>query len=264
MAKVSFHVSLNSVSHVFTDGRLPLRALEDIFLTVPAGQFVSVLGPSGCGKSTLLRIIGGLVRPSSGGVEVAGDAPNRAQATREIGFVFQDPALLPWRTVLGNVTLPLEVTGRRRELAPLLLRLTGLSEFADYYPHQLSGGMQQRTALARALAIDPALLLMDEPFGALDEITRTSMRYELLRIWSAAERRRTVIFVTHSITEALVLSDRVVVLSGQPGRIVADIEVELERPRTPEIERSSAFLDYTDYLREMLNPSRMQGPVVSA
>jgi NitT/TauT family transport system ATP-binding protein len=250
------HVSLNNISHVFTDGRRPLRALEDVSVSVPAGQFLSVLGPSGCGKSTLLRITGGLLRSSIGGVEISGTTAARAQQRREIGFVFQDPALLPWRTLLENVRLPLEVAGekQREGTATDLLRLTGLIEFSEYYPHQLSGGMQQRAALARALAVNPSLLLMDEPFGALDEITRSTMRYELLRIWGAAERRRTVLFVTHSIAEALALSDRAVVLSGQPGRIVADVAIELKRPRTPEIERSPEFLDYADYLRRMLLP----------
>jgi NitT/TauT family transport system ATP-binding protein len=253
MATAPFHVSLNNLSHVFTDGRAPLPAIHDVSLGVPAGQFLSIIGPSGCGKSTLLRSVGGLLRPTRGEALISGEAPARAQKRREIGFVFQDPALLPWRDVLSNVRLPLEVGGRRdRPDTTALLGLTGLSEFADYYPHQLSGGMQQRVALARALAVDPSVLLMDEPFGALDEITRSAMRYELLRIWGSSRRRRTVLFVTHSIAEALVLSDRVVVMSGRPGRIVADLDIELSRPRTQEIERSPAFLDYADYLRGLL------------
>jgi NitT/TauT family transport system ATP-binding protein len=253
MATIDFQVALNGISHVFTDGARPLRAVDDVSLNVPRGQFLSIIGPSGCGKSTLLRVAGGLLRPSSGNVTISGRRPKEAQRQHEIGVVFQDPALLPWRTVLGNVRLPLEVRGQRSSGLPVeLLRLTGMSEFAAYYPHQLSGGMQQRVALARALALDPSLLLMDEPFGALDEITRSSMRYELLRIWASSQERRTVLFVTHSIAEALALSDRVVVLSGRPGRIVADIDIELARPRTQDIERSPAFLDYTDHLRELL------------
>lgn len=253
MATAPFHVSLNNLSHVFTDGRAPLPAIQDVSLRVPTGQFLSIVGPSGCGKSTLLRIVGGLLRPSTGEALIADQTPTVAQRQRDIGFVFQDPALLPWRTVQANVRLPLEIGSRGSSVfADELLALTGLSEFAGYYPHQLSGGMQQRVALARALAVDPSLLLMDEPFGALDEITRSAMRYELLRIWSSAERRRTVLFITHSIAEALVLSDRVVVMSGRPGRVVADLDVELERPRTQEIERSAAFLDYSDYLRGLL------------
>jgi NitT/TauT family transport system ATP-binding protein len=223
---------------------------------VPAGQFLSVIGPSGCGKSTLLRIVGGLLRPSEGVASVRGEPPARAQKSREIGFVFQEPALLPWRNVYANVRLPLEIDGVRRTRAvpdpAALLDLIGLADFRDYYPHQLSGGMQQRVAIARALAFDPSLLLMDEPFGALDEITRSAMRYELLRVWSAAGNRKTVLFVTHSIAEALALSDRVIVLSGRPGHVIADLDIELARPRTEEIERSPAFLDYADYLRGML------------
>ena len=260
MARAQYHVSLRELTHVFQDGRQPLPVLEDISLGVPAGQFASVIGPSGCGKSTLLRIVGGLLRPSRGEVLRDGRPPAAAQQTRQIGFVFQDPALLPWRSVIANVRLPQEIDGHARPLPDPeeLLDLVGLSEFRHYYPHQLSGGMQQRVAIARALAISPSLLLMDEPFGALDEITRLAMRYELLRIWSAsgapaaAPARKTVLFVTHSIFEAVTMSDRVIVLFGRPGRIRADIEIELPRPRTEEIERTRAFLDYADYLRSLL------------
>ncbi len=260
MARAQYHVSLRELTHIFRDGRQPLTALEDVSLDVPAGQFASVIGPSGCGKSTLLRIVGGLIRPSRGEVLLDGRPPTAAQRARQIGFVFQDPALLPWRNVIANVRLPLEIDGQRRPLPDPeeLLELVGLREFRDYHPHQLSGGMQQRVAIARALAISPSLLLMDEPFGALDEITRLAMRYELLRIWSAAggragaPGRRTALFVTHSIFEAVTMSDRVIVLSGRPGRVRADIEIELPRPRTEEIERTRAFLDYADYLRSLL------------
>jgi NitT/TauT family transport system ATP-binding protein len=255
MAEAQYHVSLNKLAHVFTDGRKPLSAIEDVSLGVPQGQFLSIIGPTGCGKSTLLRIAGGLLRPTQGAALIDGEAPAKAQARREIGMVFQDAALLPWRTVAGNVRLPLEIDGARvraPDNAEALIDLVGLSGFEDYYPHQLSGGMQQRVAIARALAFDPSLLLMDEPFGALDEITRSDMRYELLRLWSRVETRKTVLFVTHSIAEALVLSDRVVVLSSRPGRVVADLDVELTRPRTQEIERSPAFLDYADFLRSKL------------
>lgn len=265
MAVTPFHVDLNNLSHVFTDGRAPLPAVQDVSLRVPAGQFLSIIGPSGCGKSTLLRIVGGLLRPADGRALVSGQAPSAAQKAHEIGFVFQDPALLPWRSVLANVRLPREMNGRRhsRDLPTpeALLEVMGLAEFAGYYPYQLSGGMQQRVALARALAIDPSLLLMDEPFGALDEITRSAMRYELLRIWGSTERRKTVLFVTHSIAEALVLSDRVIVLSERPGRIVADLDIELKRPRTQEIERSPAFLDYADYLRRLLTNNGSARPM---
>jgi NitT/TauT family transport system ATP-binding protein len=257
MANATHHVSLRDLSHVFTDGRVPLPALEDISLDVPRGAFTSVIGPSGCGKSTLLRIVGGLTMPSEGTVMIDGEPPARARSRHDIGFVFQDAALLPWRTVAANVRLPHEINGRGRSVdVDGLLDLVGLTDFRDYYPHQLSGGMQQRVAIARAMAVDPGLLLMDEPFGALDEITRGSMRYELLRIWASqaeAAARKTILFVTHSITEAIVMSDRVVVLTGRPGRIVDSIDIELPRPRTREIERSTPFLDYADHLRGMLN-----------
>jgi NitT/TauT family transport system ATP-binding protein len=258
MANETQHVSLQGLSHVFTDGREPLRVLDDVSIDVPRGQFTSIIGPSGCGKSTLLRIVGGLLEPSAGSVRIDGAGPSDAQQRHDIGIVFQEPALLPWRTVAANVRLPLEIDGGRRPDtdAESLLDLVGLDEFRDYYPHQLSGGMAQRVAIARALAVDPTLLLMDEPFGALDEITRTAMRYELLRIWASqakAAARKTVLFVTHSITEAIVMSDRIIVINGRPGRVVADAAVELPRPRTQEIERSAPFLDYADHLRGLLN-----------
>ncbi len=258
MANETRHVSLQGLSHVFTDGREPLHVLDDVSSDVPRGQFTSIIGPSGCGKSTLLRIVGGLLEPSAGAVRIDGAGPRDAQRRHDIGIVFQEPALLPWRTVAANVRLPLEIDGgRRRDTdAESLLDLVGLDEFRDYYPHQLSGGMAQRVAIARALAVDPTLLLMDEPFGALDEITRTAMRYELLRIWASqakAAARKTVLFVTHSITEAIVMSDRIIVINGRPGRVVADAAVELPRPRTQEIERSAPFLDYADHLRGLLD-----------
>jgi NitT/TauT family transport system ATP-binding protein len=264
MAVAHHHVFLTSVSHRFANGSAALEALRDLSLAVPRGQFLSVIGPSGCGKSTLLRIIGGLLHPTEGEARVAGSTPAAAQKTRAVGYVFQDPALLPWRTVLGNVRLPLEIdstAGRRAAPDPAgLLELVGLSEFKKYYPHQLSGGMQQRVAIARALAFDPSLMLMDEPFGALDEITRESMRYELLRIWESrapAQERKTVVFVTHSIPEAVALSDRVVLMSERPGTVRAEIDIELPRPRTEEMERGRPFLDYVEQLRSLLrDPSR--------
>ena len=259
MAVIQYHVSLDRLSHVFADGQEPLPALQDVSFGVPRGQFLSIIGPSGCGKSTLLRAVGGLLQPTHGSAQVEGESPEGAQRERDIGFVFQDPALLPWRNVVSNVRLPLEIDGvrRGRELPGVeaLLAAMGLEDFRKYYPHQLSGGMQQRVAIARALAFDPSLLLMDEPFGALDEITRSEMRYELLRVWASraeAAARKTVLFVTHSIAEAVALSDRVIVLSPRPGRVAADIDVELPRPRTEEIERSTEFLDYADHLRGLL------------
>jgi NitT/TauT family transport system ATP-binding protein len=223
-------------------------------LAVRQGEFVSVIGPSGAGKTTLLRAIGGLLRPTSGTILVEGILPSESQRRRAIGFVFQEPALLPWRTVFENILLPLELNtpdGRHSHAeAERLLTAVGLAEFRDYHPHQLSGGMKQRVALARALAFDPSILLMDEPFGALDEMTRTFMRYELLRLWE--QSRKTVLFVTHSISEAILLSDRVVVLSGQPGRIVDDVAVALPRPREADVERSQRFFAYADRIMDSL------------
>jgi NitT/TauT family transport system ATP-binding protein len=254
----SEHILVEGLSKVFPHRGRPLEALRRLDLRVGWGEFVSVIGPSGCGKSTLLRIVGGLLEPTVGRIHIAGRSPGDAQKDKDIGLVFQDPSLLPWRTVLGNVRLPLEVNridSRRTRFQPQeLLELVGLSAFADYHPHQLSGGMQQRVAIARALVFQPSLLLMDEPFGALDEITRSAMRYELLRVWQSAgsERPKTVLFVTHSITEAITLSDRVVVLTPRPGRVRAVIDIELPRPRDESIERSSRFLDYAQQLRNLL------------
>lgn len=253
------HVSFVEVSHVYEQGRRAVQSLRDISLDVPRGQFVSIIGPSGCGKTTLLRITAGLLQASQGRVLVEGLPPEAAQRAREIGFVFQEPALLPWRTVLANIRLALEIdrlNGRSGLPDPeALLATMGLSEFRDHYPHQLSGGMQQRVALARVLAFNPSLFLMDEPFGALDEMTRSAMRYELLRIWERPREdagRRTAIFVTHSIAEAIALSDRVVVLSARPGTIKAEIVIELPRPRAPAVEQSPAFLAYAGQLRTLL------------
>jgi NitT/TauT family transport system ATP-binding protein len=254
----SEHILVEGLSKVFPHRGRPLEALRRLDLRVGWGEFVSVIGPSGCGKSTLLRVVGGLLEPTAGRVHIDGRSPRDAQKDKDIGLVFQDPSLLPWRTVLGNVRLPLEVnridSHRPRFQPQELLELVGLSAFADYHPHQLSGGMQQRVAIARALVFQPSLLLMDEPFGALDEITRSAMRYELLRIWQTAvsDRPKTVLFVTHSITEAIALADRVVVLTSRPGRVRAVIDIELPRPRDESLERSSRFLDYAQQLRNLL------------
>ncbi len=238
----------------FDAGDQRLTALQDVDLDVLPGEFLCVLGPSGSGKSTLLRLIGGLLEPTSGSIIIENETPIEAQRNKSLGFVFQDPSLLPWRSVLGNIRLPGEVnrnagsTGGRA--ATELLGLVGLERFGDYYPQQLSGGMQQRVALARALAVGAQLLLMDEPFGALDEITRAAMRYELLRIWDAEQK--TVVFVTHSITEAVTLSDRVAVLSSQPGRVIEVVEIGLPRPRSSSMEREPEFLAYTEALSGLL------------
>lgn len=231
-----------------------IEAIRDVDLTVDRGQFVSILGPSGCGKSTLLRIVGGLIEPTRGEATVDGQPPAEAQRRKQIGFVFQDAALLPWRSVLRNIELPLEVNRPANRPRPrgsdALLDLVGLTPFRNAYPHQLSGGMQQRVAIARALVHYPILLLMDEPFGALDEITRAAMRYELLRIWQATHK--TILFVTHSITEAIILSHTVVVMTARPGRIRAVIPIDLPRPRDESLELSAAFRDYAVELKRLL------------
>ena len=194
------------------------------------------------------------MEPTDGGVTIGGQTPSDAQAEKELGYVFQDPSLMPWRTAEDNIRLPLQVNrAMNKDSAPPveeLLTLVGLERFGHYYPSQLSGGMQQRVALARALAFGPSLLLMDEPFGALDEITRETMRYELMRIWNSD--KKTVVFVTHSIAEAVTLSDRVVVLSGQPGRVKGVVDIELPRPRTADVESNRSFVDYANDLRKLL------------
>ncbi|MCC2335359.1 ABC transporter ATP-binding protein [Cellulomonas wangsupingiae] len=224
-------VEVTAVGRVFGGRSREVVALQDVDLTVAAGELVSLIGPSGCGKSTLLRLVADLDEPTSGSVRVFGRSAREARLARDYGIAFQQAGLLPWRTVRANVELPLALagTGRagRRERADELLALVGLSDFADHHPDQLSGGMQQRVAIARALADSPSLLLMDEPFGALDEMTREHLQAQLLRI--RAETRAAVVFVTHSIPEAVFLSDRVVVMSPRPGRIRDVVEVAIDR-----------------------------------
>ncbi|MCC7017161.1 MAG: ABC transporter ATP-binding protein [Rhodospirillales bacterium] len=224
-------------------------ALKDITLAIEPQEFVSIVGPSGCGKSTLLRIIAGLIAPSEGAVHMAGARVEGPR--RDIGMVFQAPVLLPWRTNLKNVLVPAEVIGFDRRQsesrARELLDLVGLGRFADKYPSELSGGMRQRVSIARALMHDPATLLMDEPFGALDAMTRESMGLELLRIWNAS--RKTVILVTHSIEEAVFLADRVIVMSSRPGTVSEAVDVGLKRPRTTETRADGEFVRLTNRLR---------------
>ncbi len=237
----------------FSTSSGPFRALEGVSLAVGAGEFVSLLGPSGCGKSTLLRLVSDILAPTDGTISVAGEAPATARRRRAFGFVFQDATLLAWRDAEQNVLLPLEIAadGRNaRERAKNLLELVGLARFGGSYPWQLSGGMRQRVAIARALITEPKILLMDEPFGALDEITREYMNLELLRIWEATAT--TILFVTHSSPEAVFLSDRVIVMGTSPGRVKLDLRVELPRPRDPAMKETVEFARHTAALRRAL------------
>jgi NitT/TauT family transport system ATP-binding protein len=220
----------------YNSAQRSVTAIENISLGVDAGKFATMVGPSGCGKSTLLMMVGGLVRPTSGEVRVNGEIMTGPRPDL-IGMVFQDATLLPWKTALGNVEFPLQLGGveaqRRRSRAHELLGLVGLTNFAGHFPHELSGGMRQRVGIARGLARDPTILLMDEPFSALDEQNRTRMGQELLRIWEVT--RKTVLFITHSLTEAVYLSDVIFVMSASPGRIVETIEVDIPRPRALDV-----------------------------
>ncbi len=247
-------IAVRRLSHSYATKGAPLAVLSDLRLEVRTGEFVSLIGPSGAGKSTLLKAIGGLLEPSEGTVTIDGAPPEEAQRRKDIGFVFQDPSLLPWRTVTQNIALPLRLNGHRAGAADgspeKLTDMVGLSEFHDYYPHELSGGMLQRVALARAMVLDPAVLLMDEPLGSLDQITRDAMRYEVTRLWERTES--TVVMVTHSIPEAVAMSDRVLVMSERPGSIQAEVEVDLPRPREKSAERSQSFLEYVFQIEEML------------
>ncbi len=247
-------VVARGVGKVFGTDTDRVEALRGIDLQIARGEFISLIGPSGCGKSTLLRLIGDLLQPSAGELVVNGKPPRQARLDRDYGIVFQQPTLLDWRTVQANVELPLEIMGVAREeraaRAEEMLALVQLAEFADHHPWQLSGGMQQRVAIARALGFRPALLLMDEPFGALDEMTRELMQQELLRIWTETET--TVVFVTHSIPEAVFLSTRVVVMSPRPGRISAVIDVPLAHPRDVETRESDDYYRLITEVREAL------------
>ena len=229
-------------------------ALQGIELEIEPGEFVSLIGPSGCGKSTLLRIIGDLIEPTSGTAAVNGKPARQARIDRDYGIVFQDAVLYDWRTVAKNIALPLELArwdrGRRAAKVKEMLELVELSGFENHYPWQLSGGMQQRVSIARALSFDPALLLMDEPFGALDEMTRERMNNELLRIWQ--ETLSTVVFVTHSIAESVFLSTRVVVMSARPGRIAGIVEIDLPQPRGPETREHPHFAELITHVRRVL------------
>jgi NitT/TauT family transport system ATP-binding protein len=244
-------IDIHNLSLTFRTADAPIHALSDINLQVRSGEFISLIGPSGCGKTTLMRIVADLEKPTGGEVKVNGMSPSEARLKRAYGYVFQAPALYPWRNVLGNVTLPHEIMGvaksEREEKARRYLDLVGLNGFERKYPWQLSGGMQQRVSIARALSFDPAMLLMDEPFGALDEITRDRMNEELLSIWR--KTGKTVIFVTHSIDEAVLLSTRIVVMSARPGRVIDVIDSTLPAERNIETRDSPAAVDLAHRVR---------------
>jgi NitT/TauT family transport system ATP-binding protein len=244
----------------------PFVIFKDISLNVKEGEFVSVVGPSGCGKTTMLRVINGLLPPTSGQILIDGKEQSGTDGELVMGFVFQGASLLPWRTSLKNILLGLEgkTAGKQAEqVARSHLNLVGLSGFENHYPHQLSGGMQQRVNLARALAVDPRILLMDEPFAALDAQTRTFMQLELLRIWR--QTKKTVIFITHMISEAILLSDRVIVFSHRPGRIRSEFAVPLPRPRSLEIKSDPRFVELENIvwkqIEEEVKASRHGGPI---
>jgi NitT/TauT family transport system ATP-binding protein len=245
-------VSLAGVTKRFERG--DVVALQGIDLDVRPAEFVSLIGPSGCGKSTLLRIVGDLIQPTEGRVTVNGKEPQRARRDRDYGIVFQDAVLYDWRTVARNIALPLELAGwsrsRRTARVQEMLELVELAGFEDHHPWQLSGGMQQRVSIARALSFSPALLLMDEPFGALDEMTRERLNAELLGIW--AETQKTIVFVTHSIAEAVFLSTRVVVMSPRPGRIAGIVEVDLPQPRNFDTREEPRFFELVTAVRDTL------------
>ncbi len=245
-------IDVQDVLKIFKSAAKTVHALDQISFEVHEGDFVSLVGPSGCGKSTLLKIVSGLLPATAGKVAVAGkpvDGP-----LDNVGMVFQSPVLLKWKTVIGNIMLPVEFARLDRasylEKAHGLIRLVGLQGFEETYPYQLSGGMQQRVSLCRALVTDPQMLLMDEPFGALDAMTRDELDLELLRIWDG--RRKTALFVTHNIQEAVFLSDYIIVMSPRPGRVIQQLSIDLPRPRTIEMMSSSQFGEYTLQIRAML------------
>ncbi|HKI91259.1 MAG TPA: ABC transporter ATP-binding protein [Gaiellaceae bacterium] len=245
-------VRIDGVTKTFPQGNV--TALQEIDLALAPGEFVSLIGPSGCGKSTLLRVIGDLIEPTAGTVTVNGKLARQARSDGDYGIVFQDAVLFDWRTVAKNIGLPLEMLGwdraKRRARVEEMLELVELGGFADHHPWQLSGGMQQRVSIARALAFEPALLLMDEPFGALDEMTRERLNLELLSIWQ--QLGSTVVFVTHSISEAVFLSSRVVVMSPRPGRIAGTVPIDLPYPRAVETREAPRFFELVTEVRELL------------
>ena len=249
-------VDVHRASVVYPAAEHPVTALSDVSLAIREGEFVSLIGPSGCGKTTLLRVIADLEQLTAGSVRVNGLTAHDARLARAYGYVFQAPALFPWRTVLGNVCLPLQIQGvdkgKARTIAMEQLAKVGLSGFEGKYPWQLSGGMQQRVSIARALGFAPKLLMMDEPFGALDEITRDRLNEQLLQLWRGDAGKRTIVFVTHSIPEAVFLSSRIVVMSPRPGRIAEVIDSTLPAERSLDIRDTAAFTELAHRVRMAL------------
>lgn len=251
-------LSINQMNLTYNSSRGPIPAIRDLSFSIRKGEFVSILGPSGCGKSTLLRIVSGLLRPTSGKVVLA-DAEVKAPRP-DVGIVFQQPTLLPWKTVLENVLVPIRAMrmpiAEYKDRAHDLLRLVGLGDFVNHYPYELSGGMQQRVGIARGLIHDPAMLLMDEPFAALDAMSREFMMDELQQIWMTTGK--SVLFITHSIPEAVYLSDRVLTLSQRPGRVIDDLKIDLPRVRDVETMGQSMFGEYATHLRALFKSSTTQ------
>ncbi len=242
-------IEVKNVTKVFRGGDTSITAVENLLLSVSEGEFVTIIGPSGCGKTTLLRLIGDLIKPTSGEIIVKGKTPELARKNRDFGFVFQDPVLFPWRTVIKNVQLPGEIfdNGKVKDRAQELVDLVGLTGFENALPRELSGGMKSRVAIARALTFHPSILLMDEPFGDLDELTRDKMNLELLKIWN--KTKNTIVFVTHSIPEAVFLGDRVLVMSPLPGTIKKEIKVDFQHPRSIDLHKDSKFVEMVEGLR---------------